>query len=162
MDNQKETTNQQVNRKYSVGLIVIGVVLVASSLQGLIQLLEWFPFFTTDNWKTSMKSLTEADIKWREYVYFQVGISVCSLLLVGLTTYFFFAKKKRFPDMLITNVFGFLLLELLFYYISENYSKLTGQSYKYDPNRFTKILVFGVVAILYLKKSQRIKQVFIN
>jgi uncharacterized membrane protein YukC len=161
MVNQEEITNQKANRKYSVGLIIIGVVLVASALQGLIQFVEWLSIFTSDDWKSSANS-SETDVKWRVYVYFRIGISACSLLLVGLTTYFFFAKKKRFPDMLITNVFGFLLFELLFYYISENYSKLTGQSFNYDPNRFTKILVFGVIAIMYLKKSARVKQVFIN
>jgi magnesium-transporting ATPase (P-type) len=143
-------------------LIVIMIVLIASGLRVVVDLITVIVELLDDNW-TEYFQTPDKFLRIRVNIYLfliiSMAIGLCGVVW-SLTN--FFQRKKRFPAIFLSVLGYFIIIEVLRIYFLYYAANLVGQDAGNIDTGLAKTCVVTILAGLYLTKGKRPNQTFVN
>ncbi len=157
MENRNNTVKKEINTR------TLGGWLIAVQAFIILNAISW-----VGNLQVYYKLLGEKDVLIKQkppedaallniFIYFELAASLIFAFLCFVVFYFFYKRNNKFPLILIIYLIAEIVVEGLSYVIFGHLSN--------DPILMLQKLAFSVVVavaiIVYLKRSERVKQTFI-
>ena len=157
MENKNNTDKKEINTR------TLGGWLIAVQAFIILNAISW-----VGNLQVYYKLLGEKDVLIKQkppedttllnvFIYFELAASLVFAFLCFVVFYFFYKRNTKFPLILIIYLIAEVVIEGLSYVIFGHLSN--------DPILMLQKLAFSVVVavaiIVYLKRSERVKQTFI-
>jgi hypothetical protein len=148
---------KQFNTKTLGGwLIPVQVFIILNAISWISNLQLYYKFLGEKDVLVKEKGLTDPSLL-NIFIYYELAASLVFAFLAFVVFFYFFKRNKYFPLMMIIYLVAEVIIEGISFVLFGHLSN--------DPVLLWQKLAFSaalaVVMIIYLKKSERVKQTFI-
>ncbi|KXK55050.1 MAG: hypothetical protein UZ05_CHB002000691 [Chlorobi bacterium OLB5] len=157
MGNTNNTAKNEINTRTLGGwLIAIQVFIILNAISWVTNLQLYYKLLGEKEILIKEKNLSDPSIL-NVFFYYELAASLVFTFLAFVVFYYFFKRNKLFPMLMI--------IYLVFELVVEGVSYLLFAHLSNDPvlmlQKMAFSLVIAVAMIIYLKRSERVKQTFI-
>jgi len=157
MENRNNTDKKDINTRTLGGwLIAVQAFIILNAISWVGNLQVYYKLLGEKDVLIKQKPPEDATLL-NIFIYFELAASLIFAFLCFVVFYFFYKRNNKFPLILIIYLIAEIVIEGLSYVIFGHLSN--------DPVLMLQKLAFSVVVavaiIVYLKRSERVKQTFI-
>jgi hypothetical protein len=157
MENKNNTDKKEINTRTLGGwLIAVQAFIILNAISWVGNLQVYYKLLGEKDILIKQKPAEDAALL-NIFIYFELAASLIFAFLCFVVFYFFYKRNTKFPLILIIYLIAEIVVEGLSYVIFGHLSN--------DPILMLQKLAFSVVVavaiIVYLKRSERVKQTFI-
>ena len=163
IDEKHDKKTHQFPRPIGGLLYAFMIILIGTGLTALIEFYYIFNNLTVGaDWSQYTGFSNTIMNAWINIQFFLTisAIGIITLVIWALRN--FFKKTKRFLSIFMTIIACAMLIEIVSVLMLNNYAKLTNQDSQSIVTNLLKIGIIGIISGLYLYKSKRSSQTFLN
>lgn len=157
MENNTNAVKKEINTKTLSGwLIAIQAFIILNAISWVGNLQLYYKLLGEKDILIKEKPQTDAALL-NVFVYYELASSLVFAFMAFVVFYFFYKRNRNFPLIMIIYLIAELIIEAISYIVFGHLSN--------DPTLMLQKLAFSlvitIIIILYLKRSERVKQTFI-
>ncbi len=149
---KKELNTRQLNG----WLIPVQVFIILNAISWIGNLQLYYKLFGEKDVLIKEKALTDAAML-NAFIYYELAASLVFAFLAFVVFYFFYKRNRNFPLIMIIYLTSEVIIEVISFILFGHLSN--DQTLMWQKLAFSVVLASAI--IIYLKKSERVKQTFI-
>lgn len=143
-------------RQLSGWLIPVQVFIILNAISWISNLQLYYKLLGEKDVLIKEKALTDAAML-NAFIYYELAASLVFAFLAFVVFYFFYKRNRNFPLIMIIYLTAEVIIEAISFILFGHLSN--DQTLMWQKLAFSVVLASAI--IIYLKKSERVKQTFI-